>query len=102
MFRHVVLMTWQPDATDVEIEAVHEGLRALPGQIEEIRSYSFGRDAGASPDNADLAVIADFDDEAGFREYVTHPSHVALVTDKIRPILLTRVAVQYERDAAAG
>ncbi|MDA8366210.1 MAG: Dabb family protein [Actinomycetota bacterium] len=101
MFRHVVLMTWGPGTTGDQVSAVLDGLAGLPAAIPGIRAYSFGTDAGLAPDNADLAVVADFDDEDGYRAYAAHPAHVALVTEHIRPILASRTAVQYRTGTGA-
>ena len=45
--------------------------------------------------NFDLAVVADFDDEAGYRVYATNPEHLTVIAERIRPILADRAAVQY-------
>ncbi len=100
MFRHIVLMSWTAKATAEQVAAVTKGLEGLPNAIPAIRAYSFGIDAGLAPENADLAVVADFDDENGYREYAMHPAHVALVAERIRPILAERTAVQYSAGGA--
>jgi Stress responsive A/B Barrel Domain len=96
LFRHVVLLKWADSATPAQKQAVLEGLATMPGAIPEIRSYRFGPDAGAAEGNHDVAVVADFDDKAGYLVYASHPAHVALITERIRPILAARAAVQYE------
>ncbi len=96
MFRHVVLLKWTESATAGERQAVLDGLATMPAAIPEIRAYRFGPDAGAAEGNHDVAVVADFEDKAGYLVYATHPAHVALITEKIRPILAARAAVQYE------
>jgi len=98
MFRHVVLMTWQDGVPEEQVRAVLDGLRLLPGEIPEIRSFSFGTDAAMSEGNADIAVVADFDDEEDYLAYASHPAHLALITEYIRPILGARHAVQYRQD----
>ncbi len=101
MFRHVVLMTWQDGVREEQVRSVLDGLRSLPGEIPEIRSYSFGTDAAVAEGNADLAVVADFDDEDGYRAYASHPAHLALIAERIRPILGARHAVQYRHGGPA-
>lgn len=95
MFRHIVLFTWTPDATPAQIDAVFNGLNALPAAIPEIRRYVVGRDAGLAEGNYDVAVVGDFDDEDAYRVYATHPVHTDLITQLIRPIVADRVAVQH-------
>lgn len=96
MIRHVVGLTWTVDATDADVAAVRAALAELPGQIPEIRGYTFGTDLGLVDGNADFAIVADFDDVDGWRRYQRHPAHQAVLTDRIRPILAARAAVQLE------
>jgi hypothetical protein len=96
MFRHVALFTWTPEATGEQREAVTTGLSALPGLIGTVRDYRVGPDAGLAEGNFDFAVVADFDDAAGFVAYRDHPAHQAVLAERIRPILASRAAVQYE------
>ena len=78
---------------------MRDGLRALPAQIPEIRSYRVGVDAGlAAQGNSDLVVVADFDDVAGYLVYRDHPVHQDVIAQRIRPILASRAAVQHELD----
>jgi Stress responsive A/B Barrel Domain len=96
MFRHVALFTWKPEATDAQRLALAEQLRKLPGVIGTIRGYHLGPDAGVNTGNADFAVVAEFDDEAGYLEYRDHPEHRRIITEYLRPILASRLGVQFE------
>lgn len=95
MFRHIVLFTWSAEATPDQIDAVFEGLQGLPDAIPEIRGYTFGRDAGLAEGNYDAAVVGDFDDQAAYEVYASHPAHLDLIAERIRPVLDRRVAVQH-------
>jgi hypothetical protein len=96
VFRHVVLVKLQEGATAAQREAILDGLAALPGQVPSIRSYRFGYDAGLAEGNHDLAIVADFDDRAGYELYRDHPGHQAFIRDHLRPVLAGRAAVQHE------
>ena len=96
MLRHVVCLTWTEDATPEAVAAVEAALAELPARIPELRAYRFGGDAGLASGNADFAVVADFDDADGWRRYMEHPAHQAVLVDRIRPILASRVAVQLQ------
>ena len=96
MFRHVVLLRWIPDATQEQRAAVESGIATLPSLIPEIRSYVFGADAHVNEGNFDLAIVADFDDFDSYVVYRDHPDHVAVIAERIRPILAVRAAVQHE------
>ncbi len=94
--RHVATFVFRDDATDEQIAAVTEGLLALPAQIPEIRAYRVGRDLGLSEGNHHYAVVADFEGVDGYLAYRDHPAHQAVLAERIRPILASRAAVQYD------
>jgi hypothetical protein len=96
MFRHVVLFRWTPGATVAQKAAVTAALEALPSAIPSIRAYHVGADAGVNDGNHEYAVVADFDDVAGYLAYRDHPEHRAVIAERIAPILAERAAVQYE------
>ncbi len=96
MFRHVVVLTLTPEATDDQRSVLMTALRRLPDSIAAIRHYSAGLDAGIDRGNADVVAVGDFDDQAGYVEYRDHPAHQQVITDFILPILASRTAIQYE------
>jgi len=73
-----------------------EALRGLPAQISEIRSYEVGADLGLRDGNADLAIVASFDDEAGWRAYLSHPAHLQAIDEHIAPHSTGLTSVQFE------
>ncbi|MFT7476173.1 MAG: hypothetical protein ACI81L_003121 [Verrucomicrobiales bacterium] len=95
MFRHVVMMQLSETTTDADAQVIIDTLVALPPLVPEIRSFSVGLDAGISEGNFDLVVVADFDDEAGYRAYGANADHQAIIVDLIKPALAKRSAVQY-------
>jgi hypothetical protein len=95
MFRHVVLLTWKPGATEAQKRAVASEMGKLPGMIDAIREYQFGPDAGINPASCDFALVADFDDADGYLAYRDHPAHRKVVEDYINPIAASRSSVQY-------
>lgn len=96
MFRHMVMFSWKPEATEEQKRAVADQLATLPGKISELRDYRFGADAGINPGNADFAVVADFDDVDAYLVYRDHPEHRAVIDACITPIVDSRTAVQFE------
>lgn len=91
MFRHVVLLTLDESA---DLDGLVAALEALPAAIPEIRTYDVHRDAGLADGNAQVAVVAGFDDEAGWRTYADHPAHLQVIAERIRPHLVARTALQ--------
>jgi hypothetical protein len=96
MLRHVVCLTWRETASPAAVDAVRRALADLPGIIPEIRAYTVASDLGLAAGNADLAIVADFDDADGWRTYLEHPAHQAVLRERIQPILAHRAAVQCE------
>ena len=52
-------------------------------------------DLGWRDGNADLAIVATFDDRDGWRAYVEHPDHVAAVESHIVPLVESSQSVQF-------
>lgn len=95
MIRHCVLLRVRDGATPDAVAACVEALRALPARIPEIRTYEVGTDLGWRDGNADIGIAATFDDEAGWRRYVEHPDHVAVIEEHIVPLVESRQSVQF-------
>jgi hypothetical protein len=95
MFRHVVMMQFAPHATEEDVDAIVQGLRALPSLVPVIRRYSVGLDAGLVDGNFDLVVVADFDDVDGYLAYNANADHQAVLAERIKPFVAGRSAVQY-------
>jgi hypothetical protein len=96
VIRHVVLLAFVDTATDDQIQAVEDALRALPARLPELRAYVIGRDLRLSDANAAFAVVADFDDVDGYVTYRDDSEHKRIIAELISPILASRTAVQYE------
>jgi hypothetical protein len=94
MIRHVAVFRWLEGTTAEQAAAVTEALRALPAQIPSIRSYEAGADLQLGEGRWDLAVVATFDDAAGYQAYVDAPAHQAVATELIGPIRAERAHVQ--------
>ncbi|HEY9523991.1 MAG TPA: isochorismatase family protein [Thermopolyspora sp.] len=99
MFTHIGTLTLTPEAGPRAQEAVASGLTALAGVVPGLRSVRVYPDAGLSEGNASLVFVAEFDDEAAWRAYGTHPAHVALVRDVITPVVAAKSFVQSTDDA---
>jgi len=94
MIRHIALFRWKPETTAGQRALIATELARLPAIVPSIRAFVIGPDAGMTPGNADFAVTADFDDEAGYVAYRDDPTHRAIIADHIAPNIATRTAVQ--------
>jgi hypothetical protein len=93
MLRHTVLFTWADGTSDGDVTELTGMLEQLPGQIAEIRAYTFGPDLGLAPGNADFGIVADFDDAAAFATYVAHADHQPVLAF-VKAHAAQRIAVQ--------
>ncbi len=96
MLRHVAVFSWAPGTSADDVEAFSAALAGLPALIPEIREYRFGPDAGLGLSaNGDFAVVADFDSDDGYQAYASHAAHQDVIVRLLRPILGTRLSVQF-------
>lgn len=95
-FRHVVMFEFADHVPADFADRVGAALNALPPQIEQIRTYVHGPDAGVSEGNWHYVLVADFDDADDYVAYRDHPVHVQMINDTIKGNLANRSAVQYE------
>lgn len=97
MFVHNVFFKWIPGTTASEVDVMAAGLATLPDKVPSIRSYMFGRDLGLGQSGVswDFAIFAEFDDEAGWRAYLSHPDHEAVRDELLAPRIAERATVQF-------
>lgn len=96
MFNHVGHLTLVPEADDAQVEAILSGLLGLPGQVDGLAEAQAVCDAGLTDGNATLRFHMRFDSRADWEAYGTHPAHVAVVTEHIKPVLGSKAFVQYD------
>jgi hypothetical protein len=96
MIRHCVFISLHPGTTDAAVTAIVESLEGLPAKIPSIRTYEVGTDLGWREGNPEIAIVAGFDDEAGWRAYLSHPAHLAANEDQIAAHSSGRTSVQFE------
>lgn len=95
MIRHVVLLNWNENTDETSILKVTEGFSVLAETIPEIKSYTFGADAGIYKGNADYGLVADFETEVDFTTYVTHPKHQAFMKNVTGPLIASFQSIQF-------
>ena len=96
MLRHIVLISWIEGTTPEQVATVAAALDALPPVIDAIRSYTHGPDLGLGSPRYDYAIVADFDDAAGWQFYDRHELHEKARAEVIVPIVAQRASVQFE------
>lgn len=94
MIRHIAVFRWRDDATPAQVAEITAALDALPDQVPSIRRYEHGPDLRLGSPRWDYAVVAEFEDEDGWRAYDTDPAHAAVRSDLIVPLAAERTSVQ--------
>jgi len=91
---HIVLIRLRDEATPEQVDALVDGLRALPAQIPAVASYTVSRDLGLVEGNHGVAIVARFASPEDLTTYLEHPAHVAVVRDLIPPVSDERARIQ--------
>ena len=95
MIQHVVFFKFKPGTTDDQVDAIADGLSALPDSIDDIRSLVFGRDVIRSERSYDFGLVSTFDDLAALDRYQVHPEHQKVVA-LVKAAAESVVAVDFE------
>ena len=80
VFRHVVMFRLVDGVSAAAREEILQGLAGLAREVPEIQGFAFGPDAGLAAGNFDIAVIAEFANEAAYARYAAHPAHIEFVS----------------------
>jgi hypothetical protein len=96
LLRHVVLFNFTDTATADEIRAVEEKFAALPGEIDEIHDFEWGRDIDVSniARGYTHCFLVTFKTEADLDAYGPHPAHQEFVS-LVQPILENVLVIDY-------
>ena len=99
MVKHVILWTLKDQYSGAQMEeikaGIKEGLEGLKGQIPglvDIKVYT----NGLSSSNTDLMLDSTFENEEALKNYATHPAHVAVADNKVRPFTASRNCRDFE------
>lgn len=95
MLRHIVLLTFKPEASLEQRKAVRSAVEGFAELIPEVRSLVCGENVGTGPNHHDFALVADFDDVAAFRRYIASPTHQAYVKGPAKAVAKL-AAIQHE------
>ncbi|MEO2014467.1 MAG: Dabb family protein [Fuerstiella sp.] len=79
---------FKEDAAAEDIAAVEEAFAALPGKIDTIKSFEWGRNNSPEKNDAGFThcFMVTFDSEEGRAAYLLHAEHLAFVK-VLKPIL---------------
>ena len=99
MVKHVILWTLKDQYSGAQMDeikaGIKEGLEGLKGQIPglvDIKVYTNGLPSS----NTDLMLDSTFENEEALKNYATHPAHVAVADNKVRPFTASRNCLDFE------
>lgn len=95
MIRHHVLINFNGDHEAIASE-VMSALQELPGLIPEIQKYEMGADLGLSEGAAHVALVGEFASVEDYQVYATHPAHLRVIDELIKPNVASLVRSQIE------
>lgn len=94
--RHIVLLKFKENTTQVEINKVEQAFAELPSQIEQIKEFEWG--LNNSPENLNKGYthgfLLTFDNEKDRDLYLPHPDHKAF-GQVLEPFLDDVLVVDY-------
>jgi hypothetical protein len=95
VIRHLVMFRWKEGTTADDLAAIAAGLDLMPAAVPSIRGYTHGPSLRVADGEWDYAIVADFDDVAGWKAYDDHPEHDRVRGQIIRPHIADRAAVRF-------
>ena len=94
MIRHIVILKLKENSP---LSLIKEKILNLKKEINEIINIEVGIDIKFDKNPSDLSIIADFKDIKDLEIYATHPKHIEVINNYIKPHLISRNVVDYEK-----
>lgn len=99
VLHHIVVIRLKAGVSDAQADTLLAALAALPVAVPQIRSFTCGRNLGLTPNAADLAFHATFDNADDFAAYRDHPAHKAFGAEVLRPVMESVTPIQFTAPA---
>ena len=99
MVKHIILWTLKEEYSadeKNEIKAgIKEGLESLAGKIPGLVDIKVNT-GRLDSSNADVMLDSTFESEEALKGYSTHPEHVKVANEKVRPYTAIRSCLDFE------
>ena len=100
MVKHVILWTLNPELSEAEKQQVKQGIKAglegLVGKVPGLVEVKVNIDGRLASSNADVMLDSTLESEYALKAYATHPEHVKVADEKVRPYTVQRSCLDYE------
>lgn len=96
MIQHLALFTFKTGTTDDAVAELTRRLTEMAAGIPELRGYHAGPNLRLRPSDADYAVSAVVDDEAGLTAYLDSDAHKAVYDAILGRLVERRQAAQLD------
>lgn len=99
MIKHIVM--WKinkglHESKDSVARNIKDGLENLNGKIDGLMHLEVGIDFLKSENSYDVVLVAEFINKQALDYYQTHHLHTKVATEIVKPVVIERVAVDYE------
>ena len=95
MVKHVILWKLKDEYSGAKMEKIKLEIKeGLAGQIPGLIDITVNIDP-LSSSNADLMLDSTFESEEALKGYSSHPAHVAVANEKVRPFTAVRTCMDY-------
>lgn len=99
MIKHIILWTLKDMPEDEKMQVkkgIKDELENLKGVIPGILDIKVNIDGRLETSNADLMLDSTFESLEALKAYATHPAHIAVADEKVRPYTVNRACLDYE------
>ncbi len=100
MIKHVILWTLRTDLSEDErlkVKAeIKRGLEELVGVVPGLVDLKVVTDNLLPTSNCDLMLDSTLADKEALAVYASHPQHVAVAENKVKPYTIQRVCIDFE------
>src|SRR3990167_5440262 len=102
--RHIVLLSFKPSLSTMEIEKIMSSLAGLQKIIPQILSFSWGENN--SPENLHRGYlhgfVMEFKNNSDRKIYLEHPAHITVAKEVILPALVDGIHSPIVFDYSVG
>jgi hypothetical protein len=98
VIQHIVLLKFDPDTTEAQIDAAFGEAQQLVDAIDGVQRISLGRNRGDDSHGYTHALIVKLSDDDALNSYLSHPARERYVREALGPIEAERIEIDVPED----